>query len=341
MSDIVIFTIVTASSIGILAAVILYFVARKFKVYEDPRIDQVDEELPGANCGGCGFPGCRPFAEACVKADSLEDYYCPVGGNDCMSAVAKVLGKEAVEKAPLVAVVRCSGSPEHRQRVNLYDGPSNCSISSALYSGETGCQYGCLGLGDCVEACDFDAIHINETTGLPVVSDDKCTACNACVLACPNDIIELRPKQKKDRKIFVSCVNHDKGGIAKKSCSVACIGCQKCVKVCPFDAIDMDNFLAYIDPNRCRLCRKCVEECPTNAILELNFPPRKKRPAKDKDAPAKKTAAKAKKPTEKVAEKATDNKPEKPAGDAPNNKTENNTTQNKQTSTDKPNQKEG
>ncbi|HSH53203.1 MAG TPA: Fe-S cluster domain-containing protein [Bacteroidales bacterium] len=275
MSTTILFTIISLSAIGAGAAIILYFVAQKFKVYEDPRIDQVEEALPAANCGGCGYPGCRGFAEALVKADDISELYCPVGGNETMAAVAKILGKEVEAKEPLVAVIRCSGSPEHRKRVNQYDGASSCAISSSLYAGETDCQYGCLGLGDCVDACDFDAIYMDEKTGLPVVIDDNCTACGACVKACPNDIIELRKKNKKDRKIFVSCVNQDKGGIARKACKVACIGCGKCVKVCPFDAITMENFLAYIDPNKCKLCRKCVSECPTGAILEINFPPRK------------------------------------------------------------------
>lgn len=275
MSTTILFTIISLSAIGAAAALILYFVAQKFKVYEDPRIDQVEEALPAANCGGCGYPGCRGFAEALVKSDDISELYCPVGGNDTMAEVAKILGKEVEAKEPLVAVVRCSGSPEHRQPINQYDGASSCVISANLYAGETGCQYGCLGLGDCVDSCDFDAIYMDEETGLPVVVDDNCTACGACVKACPNDIIELRKKNKKDRKIFVSCVNQDKGGIARKACKVACIGCGKCVKVCPFDAITMDNFLAYIDPNKCKLCRKCASECPTGAILEINFPPRK------------------------------------------------------------------
>ncbi|MFO7828011.1 MAG: Fe-S cluster domain-containing protein [Bacteroidales bacterium] len=275
MSTTILFTIISLSAIGAAAALILYFVAQKFKVYEDPRIDQVEEALPAANCGGCGYPGCRGFAEALVKSDDISELYCPVGGNDTMAEVAKILGKEVEAKEPLVAVVRCSGSPEHRQTTNQYDGASSCVISSNLYAGETGCQYGCLGLGDCVDSCDFDAIYMDEETGLPIVVDDNCTACGACVKACPNDIIELRKKNKKDRKIFVSCVNQDKGGIARKACKVACIGCGKCVKVCPFDAITMENFLAYIDPNKCKLCRKCAPECPTGAILEINFPPRK------------------------------------------------------------------
>ncbi|MCG8412308.1 MAG: Fe-S cluster domain-containing protein [Bacteroidales bacterium] len=286
MSATILLTIISLSAIGAIAAIILYFVAQKFKVYEDPRIDQVEEILPAANCGGCGYPGCRGFAEALVKADDLSSYYCPVGGNDAMTKAAEILGKAVEAKDPLVAVVRCSGSPAHRKRTNAYDGATSCAISSSLYSGETGCEFGCLGLGDCVDVCDFDAIYMNEETGLPVVVDDKCTACGACVKACPNTIIELRKKNKKDRKIFVSCVNHDKGGIAKKACSVACIGCGKCVKVCPFDAITLENYCAFIDSEKCKLCRKCVLECPTGAIQEINFPARKAKPEEKETAKA-------------------------------------------------------
>ncbi len=282
MSPIVLYTIISLSATGIAAAIILFVIAQRFKVIEDPRLDLVEEALPGANCGGCGFAGCRNFAEACVRADNLGKLFCPPGGNDTMAEVATILDKEAVEKDPLVAVIRCSGSFAHRAKVNNYDGAASCAIASSLYSGDTGCQYGCLGHGDCVRVCEFDAIHMNPETGLPVVTDDKCTACNACVVACPKDIIELRKKNKRDRKIFVSCINQDKGGIARKSCSVACIGCGKCEKVCPHDAITIENFLAYIDPVKCKLCRKCVPECPTNAILEINFPPGKEKEAEIK-----------------------------------------------------------
>lgn len=275
MSSIVLYTILSLSVLGVAAAIILYFVAQKFKVYEDPRIDQVEAALPSANCGGCGYPGCRNFAEALVKADDFGNLYCPVGGNETMKAVAEILGKVAPEQEPKVAVVRCSGSCEHRPRVNKYDGAESCTIVSSLYSGETGCQYGCHGLGECVDACDFDAMYMDEKTGLPVIIDDNCVACGSCVEACPNNIIELRKKNKKDRKIFVSCVNEDKGAVAKKACEVACIGCKKCEKVCPFDAITVENFLAFIDSDKCKLCRKCVEVCPTGSILEINFPPRK------------------------------------------------------------------
>ena len=289
MSDIVIYTILTVSITGIIAAVILYFVAKKFHVEEDPRIDLVEEALPSANCGGCGYPGCRNFAEACVKADNLDDLYCPVGGNDVMKNVAKIIGLDAVEKQAQVAVIRCSGSFEHRPRTNNYDGAANCTIAANLYSGDTGCQYGCLGLGECVDACTFDAMYMDEKTGLPVVIQDKCTGCGDCVRACPKDIIELRNKGKKDRRIFVSCINEEKGGIAKKYCSVACIGCSKCFKECNYDAITIKNFLAYIDYNKCVLCRKCVSVCPTDAIHEINFPPRKKKPAAPKPAAKRET----------------------------------------------------
>ncbi len=288
MNDVLLYTILSLSSLGVLAAVVLYFVSQKFKVYEDPRIDEVEEVLPAANCGGCGFAGCRNFAEACVKSDSLENLYCPVGGNDTMAKVAKIMGYESVEQEPKVAVLRCNGACEFRPKKSHYDGVASCAVEAALYGGDTGCQYGCLGFGDCVEACDFDALHMDPETDLPVVTDENCTACGACVEACPRNLFELRKRAKRDRKIYVACMNEDKGGIAKKNCEVACIGCGKCLKVCPFDAITMNNNLAFIDSDKCKLCRKCVPVCPTNSIIEVGFPPRKtkeKTSGKEKEKP--------------------------------------------------------
>ncbi|MCK3683274.1 Fe-S cluster domain-containing protein [Maribellus sp. YY47] len=278
MSITVVYTIVTLVVIGGAAAVILYFVAQKFKVFEDPRIDDVEGALPGANCGGCGFAGCRAFAEACVKASELGDLNCPVGGNETMGQVASILGLEAVKKDPRVAFIRCNGTCDNRPKTSQFDGATTCAIASSVYSGETDCQYGCLGYGDCVDACDFDAIDLRAGMGVPLILDDKCVACGACVDACPKNLIELRKKMPKDRKVVVACRNQDKGAAAKKACSVACIGCSKCFKECPFDAITMENNLAFIDSDKCKLCRKCVAVCPTNAIIELNFPPRKVKP---------------------------------------------------------------
>jgi Na+-translocating ferredoxin:NAD+ oxidoreductase RNF subunit RnfB len=192
-----------------------------------------------------------------------------------MAKVAKILGKEVAQQAPKVAVVKCNGQPKFRARINVYDGPISCTIEHMMGAGDTACQYGCLGGGECVEACKFDAIHMNPNTMLPEVIDELCTACGACVVACPRDIIELRTKNKKDRKIFVSCVSQDKGATTTKVCQVGCIGCSKCLKVCEYDAITIGNNLAFIDSDKCRLCRKCVDVCPTNSILEIGFPPRK------------------------------------------------------------------
>jgi Na+-translocating ferredoxin:NAD+ oxidoreductase subunit B len=275
MDPVILITIISLSLLALISAVILYFVAQKFKVFEDPRIDEVQAVLPAANCGGCGFAGCRALAEALVKAETFEGLNCPVGGAEVMANVAKILGKEAPVVDPLVAVLLCNGTPEYRPHTTKYNGAPDCRISNSLYIGETDCSYGCLGMGDCVRACSFNAIHMDNLTELPVIDDDKCVACGACVKACPRNIIELRKKAKKERKIYVACSNCDKGAPARRACKVACIACSKCLKICEFGAISIENNLAYIDAKKCTFCRKCVTECPTGSILEINFAPRK------------------------------------------------------------------
>lgn len=309
--NLILIALITLGVIGAIGAVILYFVAQKFYVYEDPRIGQVDAVLPQANCGGCGFPGCKGFADACVKADTLEGLNCPVGGAPVMAEVATILGREAVAADPKVAVVRCNGTCSARPRTSQYDGAKSCAVAANTYAGDTGCSFGCIGLGDCTVVCDFDAIHINPETGLPEVDDDKCTACGACVKACPKFIIQLRKKGKNNRRVFVSCVNKDKGGVARKACSNACIGCSKCQKECPFDAITVENNLAYINDDKCKSCRKCVDVCPTGAIHAVNFPPKKERPAAPAAEGTKTTAPKA------DAQKTEAVKPAAPKAEAP------------------------
>ena len=288
MTNTVVLTIVILTLVGLVLALILYWVAKKFKVEEDPRIDEVEKVMPGANCGGCGFAGCRNFADAAVKAPNLDSMFCPVGGNEVMKKVAGILGYEVKEKAPQVAVVRCNGSCANRPRTNVYDGVQSCRVKAALYSGDTGCSYGCVGCGDCVEACKFGALSMDPETGLPVVDESKCTACGACVKACPKGVIELRNKGPRSMRVFVSCINKDKGGVARKACSAACIGCGKCAKVCKFGAITIENNLSYIDFTKCVACGQCVLECPTGAIHAVNFTPKKVEPAPVKAAaPAK------------------------------------------------------
>ena len=282
MTTTIIWTIAIITVLGVVLAVVLYLVAKKFRVEEDPRIDEVEKVMPGANCGGCGFAGCRAFAQSCVEAMNLDNNFCPVGGNDVMKKVAAVLGLEVKEKAPMVAVVRCNGTCANRPRTNEYDGYQSCKVKAALYSGDTGCFYGCLGCGDCVAACQFGAISMDPETGLPVVDEEKCTACGACVKACPKRIIELRNKGPKNR---------------------SCIGCGKCEKACPFGAIKVEHNVAYIDFEKCRLCRKCVVECPTGAIHDVNFPAPAVKPAPKPAAPAQaaKPAAPVQQPSETAA----------------------------------------
>lgn len=273
MNDIMLYSLIVLCALGVIFALILYFVAQKFKVVEDPRIDEISSLLPGANCGGCGFAGCRALAEFMVKTESFEAK-CPSLKDDDLAKIAKILGIEAAASDPKIAVVRCNGSVAHAPKKVRYDAASTCFYANSLFGGESGCPNGCLGLGDCISACQFDAIALNPVSGMPEVKDN-CVGCGACVKTCPRGVIELRKRGPKDRRIWVSCVNTEKGAVAKKNCSVACIGCMKCTKVCAFEAVTVTNNLAYIDFTKCKLCRKCVAECPTGAIHELNFPPRK------------------------------------------------------------------
>lgn len=276
MDGAIFYSVISLGTVAAFSAVILFIIAKKFKVEEDPRIDVVAELLPGANCGGCGYPGCRGLAEALVKgadAGSIAGLNCPAGG--AMDEIGKALGLEVATSDPTVAVLLCGGTHEKASKKTDFDGPSKCSIAHTVFSGEKGCPYGCLGFGDCVKVCAFGAMHMDESTGLPVIDEAKCVSCGACVKACPRKIIEIRPVGRKSRRVWVNCKNTEKGAAAMKVCKAACIGCGKCVKECPekVSAITLDNFLAYIDPKKCIACGKCVVVCPTKAISATFVPP--------------------------------------------------------------------
>lgn len=269
----VIIAVIVLGAIGLVSAVVLFVTSQKFAVREDPRIKDVAEVLPQANCGGCGFAGCSGFADACVKSadkGSLDGMLCPVGGQKVMNEVASILGMSSSDSVAKIAVVRCNGTCENRPRTAIYDGLKKCSAINACGAGETACGYGCLGCGDCVDACMFNAIHINPSTMIPEVDEDKCVACGACSKACPRHIIEIRLKGE-EKRICVDCVNQDKGPVAMKACSVSCIACGKCKKVCEYDAVSIDGNVAYIDASKCTQCGKCVEACPRHAIDSVSL----------------------------------------------------------------------
>jgi Na+-translocating ferredoxin:NAD+ oxidoreductase RNF subunit RnfB len=266
--DFILPAVLSLGVISIVSAIVLYVVSKKFEVREDIRIAEIQAVLPAVNCGGCGFPGCAGFAAACASASSLDGLLCPVGGNETMNRIAGILGKSVEASEPRIAVLHCNGTCEKRQRTNRYDGISVCSVASSLYGGETGCSYGCPGLGDCVTVCDFNAIRIHPETLLPEIDEDRCTACGACVKVCPKQLIHLRKKGADSHRIYVACMNKEKGAVVRKACSAACIACSKCLKACPSGAIIIENNLANIDETKCILCGQCVDGCPTSAIVE-------------------------------------------------------------------------
>ncbi len=273
--QVILIAVAALAILGFVLALLLFVVSKRFAVKEDPRIGQVLEVLPGANCGGCGFPGCGGMAAACVKAadaGSLEGLNCPVGGAECMEQVAGILGMEVAAAAPKLAIVRCNGTCEKRPHVRAYDGVTSCRVANTTCMGETQCSYGCLGCGDCVAACQFDALHMNPETGLPEVDAEKCTACGACQKACPRGIMEVRTVSGANKDAFVvTCMNMDKGAEAMKICASSCIACKKCQNACGSDAVHVGNNVAYINPDACVLCGACFEACPRGAIASVSI----------------------------------------------------------------------
>lgn len=259
-------TLLLLGLLGLFGALVLYFTAKKFHVDENPQIEAIAALLPGANCGGCGFKGCRDFASECVVRGNLDGIFCPVSGTEGMANIARILGVKSDVVERRIAVLKCNGTCAARPVRYMYDGAQSCRVMDAVSVGSRGCGFGCLGCGDCVEVCRFDAIKIDKETGLATVDSDKCTACGVCVNECPRHILELRSIGKRERRVWVACSSRDRGPVARKICTNACIGCGMCVRICPFGAIVLNDNLAYINPDMCKACGKCIAQCPTGAI---------------------------------------------------------------------------
>lgn len=272
MDNIILTDFLTLTAIALTAALILYFVSQKFKVDEDPRIAEVEAMLPQANCGACGRAGCHDFAVACTKCtpQGFTKLYCPVGGQKVMNKVAAYLGMEAAIKEDTVAVLRCNGSCLNAPAKIDYNGIKFCRIANTISSGQSGCPDGCLRLGDCIKVCKFGALSLNPQTGLPQVDENKCTSCGACVNICPRNLFEIRPKGPNNERVYVACRNRQKGAVARKNCSAACIACMKCTKICP--EIKIEDNLSYIptDVNAAEFGAKLAETCPTGAIVHIH-----------------------------------------------------------------------
>lgn len=256
----ILYPIYAIGGMGIIFGVCLGIAAIKFKVEQDERVPLVRDALPGANCGGCGYAGCDALAEAIVKGEANPNA-CPVGGSAAAAKIADVMGIEVSESARMCAFVKCNGNCESAKEKFEYVGLDNCEIESALSGGRKSCTYGCLGDGNCVRACQFDAISIVD--GIAVVDKEKCVACGACVKACPKGIIDIIPY---DSKVKVFCNSKDMPKQTKLNCSNGCMGCSLCAKNCPQQAIVVENFLAKVDYSKCTGCGACTEKCPTKAI---------------------------------------------------------------------------
>ena len=243
--------------LGILIGIFLGIASEKFKVEVDEKEILVRNELPGNNCGGCGYAGCDALAKA-IAAGQAEVGACPVGGASTAEKIGAIMGVAGGTAEKKVAFVKCKGTCDKTKVQYNYYGVDDCKkVSVVPGAGEKACTYGCMGYGSCVKACAFDAIHVVD--GVAVVDKEKCVACGKCVSSCPNHLIELVPYKAEH---LVQCSSHDKGKDVKSVCESGCIGCTLCTKQCEFDAIHMEDNLAVIDYEKCTNCGKCAEKCP-------------------------------------------------------------------------------
>ena len=255
--------LITLGGLGLLFGAILAFASRIFYVEKDPRIEKIDEILPGANCGGCGYPGCSNYAEAVVSGEAEPNLYAP-GGEEVVQKIAEILGIKAEAAEPMVAVVRCQGAHGVAKDKFEYQGIRDCNAAVLVHGGHKACVYGCLGFGSCVASCPFDAMAMQDN-GLPVVFEDKCTACGNCVEACPKGIMELIPRSQK---VFLGCVNQDAGKEVRQVCSVGCIGCALCTKpkITPSEKLVMKDNMPEI-PSDWEDFETAVAKCPTKSFV--------------------------------------------------------------------------
>lgn len=262
MGTLIIISAISMGGLGAVLAVFLAFADKKFKVTEDPRIEAALALLPNSNCGGCGYPGCRMLAEALAKGGAPSNA-CVAGGNAVARMLAGFLGQEAKEHKRMLAKVLCKGGDREARKGARYVGDRSCTGANPVGGGKA-CSYGCLGFGECVEACKFDAMAMDDNA-LPVVFYDKCVGCGACARACPRNIIEMHPE---DHKLFVYCRSRDRGAVAKKVCDVACIACGLCVKDCSITGgIELKNNLATINYGLAPQNDESIKRCPTRCIL--------------------------------------------------------------------------
>lgn len=257
--------IAALGGLSFLLAVMLITANRKLYVYEDPRIDQVEDMLPHANCGACGYPGCRPFAEALVNNKALPGK-CTVGTDEGRQSIAEFLGVDLGAEEKKVARLACAGGTNVAINRAQYVGIQSCQAATLISGGGKGCFWGCLGHGDCETVCDFDAIAMNEHS-LPVVDAEKCTACGDCVEVCPKDLFSLQPVS---HQLWVACKNLEHGDAILEDCHVACTACGKCAMDAPDQLITMENNLPVVHYNANHNTQKPIQRCPTGAIVWLD-----------------------------------------------------------------------